>query len=150
MRELVNEVLHKLEPEIKYSIQAENLILGTGAHESMGWTKRKQMGGGPALGLFQMEPNTFNDIVNNYLRYHPNIVEKIKQIAKTNVLSSVDLINNDKLAICMCRVHYLRVPEPIPNDLPGWAKYWKKWYNTAKGKGTEQEFIKNYKRYIID
>jgi len=150
MRELVNEVLHKLEPEIKYSIQAENLILGTGAHESMGWTKRKQMGGGPALGLFQMEPNTFNDIVNNYLRYHPNIVEKIKQIAKTNVLSSVDLINNDKLAICMCRVHYLRVPEPIPNDLSGWAKYWKKWYNTAKGRGTEQEFIKNYKRYITD
>ena len=148
MRELVNEILTKLDPEIKYSLEAENLILGTGAHESMGWAKRKQMGSGPALGLFQMEPATFNDIVNNYLKYHPNIVAKIKQISRINVFSSVYLINNDALAICMCRIHYLRVTEPLPNNLPGWAAYWKKWYNTPLGKGTEQQFINDFNRYI--
>jgi len=96
-----------------------------------------------------MEPNTFNDICKNYLKYHPKIESKIKLICHVTVLSAVDLITNDKLAICMCRVHYLRCKEAIPNSIEGYAKLWKLRYNTIKGKGTEVEFIRNYSLHIL-
>ena len=33
--------------------------------------------GRPALGVFQMEPATHDDVWNNYLRYRPEIADKI-------------------------------------------------------------------------
>lgn len=131
-----------------YTPDSANLILGTIAQESAYGKYRKQLGNGPALGICQMESATFNDIVNNYLRYHPDIVERIKSVCHVTQLSAIDLINNDQLAVCMCRVHYLRVSEKIPWTIEGYAAYWKRYYNTIKGKGTEEEFIRNYKRYV--
>ena len=148
MRTLVNSVILKLEPEIPYNPDAENLIYGTIAQESQNGKYRVQLGGGPAKGICQMEPNTFNDIVNNYLKYHPAIADKIKQIAKISEFSPDYLVNNDALSICMCRVHYLRVNEKIPSTIEGYARYWKQYYNTPKGKGTEQEFIQHYGQFV--
>ena len=148
MRELIIDTLKKLEPEIKYSDDAVNLIEGTGAHESCGWKYRKQLGNGPALGLFQMEPATFNDICKNYLKYRPAIEAKIKQISHVSILSSIDLINNDRLAVCMCRVHYMRQKGAIPDSVEGYAEYWKDHYNTFIGDGTIEEFINNYQKYV--
>ncbi len=54
MRKLVNKVLKNLHPYIPYSEDAENLVLGTGAHESAGFEYTVQVGGGPALGKCQM------------------------------------------------------------------------------------------------
>ena len=51
-----------------YSLNAENLIMGTFAQES-NFKYVRQLGGGPALGYGQMEPATFNDIVVKFLRY---------------------------------------------------------------------------------
>jgi hypothetical protein len=149
MRKLVEDTLRLLEPEIKYTQDAANLLLGTAAQESAYGKFRKQIGGGPALGIFQMEPNTFKDIVENYLRYHKDIESKIKQICRVSVLNSIDLINNDRLAICFARVHYLRCKEAIPNTIEGYAQLWKKRYNTPLGAGTEKEFIYNYKFYVL-
>lgn len=49
----------------------------------------------------------------------------------------------------VCRLIYLRVSEKIPNDLAGMANYWKKYYNTSKGKGTPEKFIEAYERYVV-
>ena len=49
----------------------------------------------------------------------------------------------------MARMHYARVREKIPSDLTGWAGYWKRFYNTPQGKGTEEEFMYNYKQYVL-
>lgn len=148
MRQLVNSVLHVLQPEIKYSLDAENLILGTIAQESAYGKYRKQING-VALGIIQMEPKTFNDIVNNFLKYHKDIAEKIKQIAHINVFSSADLVSNDKLAICFCRLQYYRQKEAIPSTLNEQAAYYKKYYNTPLGKATIEQYIENYKRYVL-
>jgi hypothetical protein len=147
MFQLIDDTLKALRSVVKYNRDASYLVWGTGAHESMGWTKRRQMGGGPALGYWQMEPNTFKDIVENYLKYHPTIADRVKEICHISVFSPVDLLNNDKLAICMCRIHYLRVREPLPTTLDGMARYWKKYYNTEEGKGTIQEFLDDYYEY---
>ena len=49
---------------------AEELLLGTALQESR-LTYLHQLGGGPALGLFQMEPGTHDDIWTNYLWNRP-------------------------------------------------------------------------------
>ena len=147
MRNLVEQTLKEFG---YYSPDSANLVLGTIAQESTYGKRRKQLGNGPALGICQMEPATFNDIVKNFLKYHPAIEAKIKQVAHVQVLSAADMVSNDKLAICMCRAHYLRVNEKMPVNIEGYAAYWKKYYNTVKGKGTEAEFIRNYHLWVMN
>lgn len=132
-----------------YSKAAENLLMGTAAQESRLGTYIRQLGNGPALGIMQMEPATFNDIKNNYLHHRSELVSKILGISGCLRLMPEYLEWNMALAICMARIHYLRFPELIPVDLPGMAAYWKKYYNTPLGRGTEQEFIDNYNRYCV-
>ena len=147
MRKLVEKTLQDFG---YYTPDSVNLILGTIAQESAYGKYRKQLGNGPALGICQMEPATFNDICKNYLKYHPDITERIKSVCHINVLSAPDMVSNDQLAICMCRVHYLRQKGAIPTTIEGYAKYWKQYYNTPLGKGTETEFIRNYHLWVLN
>lgn len=146
MRKLVEDTLKSFG---YYTPDAANLILGTIAQESAYGKYRRQIGGGPALGIAQMEPNTFNDIVANFLKYRPYTFELIKKVCKVTELKAENLETNDKLAICMCRVQYLRFKNSIPTDLAGYAALWKFRYNTMNGKGTTKEFIANYKKYVL-
>ena len=136
-----------------WSPAAEDMVLGTAAQESGLGTYLHQVGG-PALGIYQMEPATHNDIWNNYLEYKPILRKQVEDMLGTSVhdIDSDDnsLIGNLYYATAMCRIHYLRVPEamPVHKDTKGYAAYWKKYYNTPLGAGTEQEFIDNYKRYV--
>ena len=126
-----------------------DLLLGTAAQESGFGTYLRQMGG-PALGVFQMEPATEKDIWINYLRHREDLCSKI--IVTTGVASpdEMQLAGNLLYQIAMCRIHYRRVREPLPEagDIPGLARYWKQHYNTPTGRGTEAEFIANYRRYV--
>ena len=145
LRNLITSVLKELN---LHSDNAVNLLMGTAAQESHLGKYRKQMGGGPALGIFQMEPATFNDIVNNYLRYKPELAARIERVARISRFKAEDIENNDLLAICMARVHYHRGREAIPSDLDGWARYWKRCFNTTLGKGTETGSIANSKKLL--
>jgi hypothetical protein len=49
--------------------------------------------------------------------------------------------------IIHCRLKYWRVPEKLPTTLEERAKYWKKWYNSGKGKGTESHYIEIVEAY---
>lgn len=137
-----------------YSEHATNLILGTIAQESRFGTYIKQLGTGPALGVCQMEPNTFKDISDNYLK-GPLMSKRLKLKMTIGSKCGVhnwrakEMVHNLKFAIALCRVHYLRRPEALPTDLVGYAAYWKRYYNTYLGAGTEEEFIRNYKEYVL-
>ncbi len=135
-----------------WSEEAEDLLMGTAAQESHMGTYIKQLSDGPALGIYQMEPATYKDIWENYLKYRGELVDDIFELCGN--LPVNDLIGNLYYATVMTRVHYLRVPEPLPSkdsityteDL---AHYWKNFYNTSLGKGTEKEFIDNYRKYVL-
>lgn len=146
LRNLVERVLIALD---LYTSSAAELVLGTIAQESQGGEYIRQIGGGPALGICQMEPATFRDIVDSCLRNKPELAKQVMSVAGVNALRSEYLEYNAALAIAMCRVHYLRVKEPIPGDLSSWAQYWKEHYNTRYGKGTTEEFISNYKKLVL-
>lgn len=132
-----------------YSESAVNLLLGTAAQESS-FGKYNHQIDGPALGVFQMEPATLRDLWENFLAYKEELCKTIEDeygyIDASNNLLQYDI----DYAIIMCRIHYLRVKERLPDadDIEGLAKYWKKYYNTYKGKGKVEEFIKNYNRYV--
>jgi len=139
-------------PELKrlglHTKAAENLIMGTAAQESRLGEYLVQLGNGPARGIFQMEKATEKDIWVNYIKYKPNIRDKILQITTTKTPYYMDeIIWNLRYAVAMSRIHYLRVKEKLPDhdDVGALARYWKKYYNTSLGRGTTEEFIKNYK-----
>lgn len=145
---VVRPVLMQLEPEIPYSKAAENLLVGTAAHESK-LTYLRQLGGGPAMGLYQMEPNTHVDIWDNYLAYNEALSSKVRSFASQRWPATglhEELITNLAYATAMARVHYWRQPQPMPDadDLTALSGYWKRWYNTYKGAGTTFQFIKHY------
>ena len=146
MRALVEDVLKCLGC---YSPEAANLVLGTIATESSYGRYRRQLGNGPALGIAQMEPATFNDIINNFLIYHRDIGNRVLNCAGVSEFNPADLIENDRLAIAMCRMQYYRRPVRLPYRIPDLAAMWKKYYNTPLGAGTVEEFLANYERYVI-
>lgn len=131
-----------------WSPDAVNLVLGTIAKESLYGRYRRQVRG-PALGIAQMEPATFEDIVDNFFRYHPDIEGRVMEVAGVDELNPEDLVENDVLSACMCRMQYYRFPDRIPSDVRGYALLWKKRYNTWMGKGTPEEFIECYAKYVV-
>lgn len=136
----LSEIKHDIiAPTLKeiglYSDTALNLLTGTGLVES-GFRVTAQSGGGPALGWFQMEPATYGDIWQNYLRYRPDLAVLIESIAGDKQPVVSDLQTNPRFAAAMCRVKYLRSPLPLPqNTAFNLCQYWKYVYNTELGKG---------------
>lgn len=128
-----------------YSVAAAELVLGTAIQESR-LTYIKQLGGGPALGLFQMEPATHDDIFTNWLIYRPDLLSRVRSMTVLRENPSLEMVWNMRYACAMCRIHYRRKREPLPpaGDRPGQAAYWKEHYNTHLGKGTEEEYIHNW------
>jgi hypothetical protein len=105
---------------------------------------------GPALGIYQMEPATHDDIHENFIRFDDGLRGKIKDynLMAMPIDAAHEMIGNLYYATAMCRIHYLRVPEPIPDYLGGQAQYWKTHYNSEKGAGTVQQYMNNWNRYV--
>lgn len=117
----------------------ERLVLGTALVEShAGYLK--QLGKGPALGLWQMEPATHDDIWDNFLKHDAKLSAKVFALGTSVSLTqgANELVGNLYYAAALCRVHYRRFKAPIPADSAGLAAYWKRWYNTPKGAGTAE------------
>ncbi len=126
---------------------AEELLLGTAIQES-DLVHRRQLSGGPGLGLYQMEPRTHNDIWANFLKYDPALAENISAFL-TSGNKLWNLQHNDAYATAMARMQYLRVTDGLPaaGNLTGQANYWKTHYNTIKGGGTESQYVRKWEYY---
>ena len=142
LRTLIRETLQSLD---RHSLQAENLLLGTACQESHCGTYIEQLGEGPALGIFQMEPATERDIWENYIVHRQSLQSAVASTCGRHEAGQW-LKYDLAYQICMARIHYLRVPKALPahDDIQGLAHYWKKYYNTNLGRGTEEEFIDNF------
>lgn len=147
-RSTIQKTLHDIG---LWSQSAEDIILGIGAQES-NYQYVQQIGGGPALGYWQMEPATHDDIWKNYLHYRAPLAGKIQTLLQGSPVSASAMVNNLPYAIGMARVKLLRAPEPFPlaGDIDGYADYWKKWWNTNGGAGTIDEFLNNWQKYIAN
>lgn len=133
-----------------WSQSAENLLLGTAAQESH-LTYIHQVDG-PALGIWQMEPATHDDIHLNYLQYNDSIRNKVLGYVFPKMSGVEQLSGNLYYGCAITRIHYLRVKEGLPahDDIEALGRYWKQYYNTKWGKGSVDEFVKNYLKFIGD
>lgn len=129
-----------------YSEDAARLVTATALAESgLRWVDQVTKGverPGPAYGLFQMEALTYHDHWDRFLIYKPDLSARIERMMIPGLKGLDQLHGNHYFAAVMCRVHYLRKPEPLPSggDLRAMGAYWKKYYNTAAGKGTVDGF----------
>lgn len=128
-----------------------SLVLGTCLHESH-LTYVVQIPNGPALGFGQMEPATHADLWANFLAYQPELANNVRRLAGFREQSSPpasELIGNANYAVAMVAVHYRRIKAKLPPNEPrALAEYWKKYYNTALGKGTVEQALPHFQKAI--
>jgi len=151
LTKIIEPVLCHLTTEIPYSKSAARLLLGTAIKESLNFKYRKQVGGGPAVGYFQMEPATHDDIWNNYLTFRSDLAKKVTALLTSpGANKHFELEHNDSYAAAMARVHYRRVPAKLPpfDDLSLMAAYWKQYYNTPLGKGVAHQYVTLWNTYV--
>lgn len=132
-----------------FSLAAERLVLGTAITES-NLEYIRQLGGGPARGLFQCEPQTHDDIWENYLRFNVPLMNKLRRLMIPGMDMLDQLYGNHFYAAAMCRIHYLRVKKslPQPNDAFGMAAYHKKYYNSVLGATDPAESVVHFQTAI--
>lgn len=141
---VVRKVLSFLDDEIPYSLGAEQLLVATAIQESR-LRALQQYGGGPARGVFQMEPPTFNDLFDNFLKHRIGLDAKVRALLAPWPTPLDQLRTNLLFAAAMARILYFRAPEPMPlaGDLEGMGQLYKKRYNTPLGAATVKQFIDN-------
>jgi len=124
-----------------YSEAAVNLMLGTALTESR-LSALMQYGGGPALGFFQIEPLTLDDIYKRYLQREDKkeLLGRVHQFMTARDIHE-QVISNLPFAVIMARVRYWMVPEALPayDDVEA----------LEPGSGTIQGFIENYNLHVL-
>lgn len=124
------------------------LDLGTGIQESK--LKYVRQIGGAALGYFQMEPFTFNDLFSRWLgpSSRQYIMDGLRMLTP-HPEDPESLVTCPQFAAAMCRVKYLSIPAIAPqaDDVAGMAAYYLKYYN-AGGKATTAQAVNSFKQAI--
>ena len=148
MLSVIKDTLSDLGPKYD-SDDATLLVYRTGLVESK-YQYLMQVGGSHiARGFFQCEPWVAVDLCNNYLKFRGGLMEKVASACRLDVSYFVEpsedewrdiLTTNIAAQIAICRLHYRRVPKPLPRTLKEHAVYWKAYYNTEKGAGTVDHF----------
>lgn len=128
-----------------WSQSAENLLMGTALTESS-LTYLKQIKG-PAIGFYQCEPETYGDVLS-YIKRDPEKVSVILDVCGFSYLPTIDALQwNLRYATMICRMHYWRIEEPLPDskNFADLAKYHKIYYNSMKGDTDISESINIFK-----
>ena len=140
---------------------ATNLLLGTAAQESH-FVYRRQIGFGDelrgAFGLWQVEPGSMKSSVSLLNRrpeflvasltflasYQHSLCALLRTYKIADIAGIMRFPAGDPMACLFARLHYLRVPAPIPDTIQAQADYWKRYYNTRLGKGTAKQYLDNW------
>ncbi|MFT9384827.1 MAG: hypothetical protein ABF553_09470 [Acetobacter orientalis] len=119
------------------TLSAQQGVLGIGNTESAGYRYIKQIGSGPALGFWQMEPATHDDAWANFIRFRPALQTALIGLLGGKGACAQRLADTPLYAAAMCRVQLYRAPMALPPayNATAWATFWKTYYNTNKGDG---------------
>ena len=152
-RESIRDIIRiSCQPLGMWSESAEELLLMTAAHESTGGMDLVQIGGGPALGLYQMEPNTLHDNYIKYFNYpgRKKLRDKIESVSGVKGPDLMHLQYNHIYSTIHARIKYWRDSEPLPayHDAWGLAVYAKRVFNSPGGKATPEKYYRAYKSLI--
>jgi len=96
-------------------------------------------------GLMQIDEGTWKDIQERpaLQKWHNRVVEAGgPDLRETDWSGAVNPLHSAIAA----RMKFLPIPEAIPNDKTDWPRYWKQYYNTNLGKGTEAKFARDMEK----
>ena len=141
-----------------WSQSAENLVLGTAAHESGNFRFIRQHPRGPARSFYQIEPATAADICRRFLADRPTLATTVAKACWPHLaqppmfkgLGQVDinrlLIEDWAFATLLCRLKYYmaKPPLPEPDDIPGMASYWGRHYQTDDNPVKNAQWAQSY------
>ena len=146
IKSIIDWTLKKID---MYSKDAAAMVYTTGMAESK-YKYLSQMGDGPAIGFFQLEPATMRDIMNNYVSYRKPILDSLKSLGYAEDDSEYRVKSNIALQVAFCRLKYISDPFPLPffSNTKDQAYYWKRVYNTELGKGTIEHFLEANKESV--
>lgn len=157
-RDVIRRTLREFEQVggAAYSEDAVTLLMMIAAHESGLGTYLRQIRG-PALGPFQMEPETLRDMYRTFIsvtrRYDFAVAYFVPSKKSLSTPDYIQLLETDlRYAIITARTFFVRFQEPIPTQgtgseqdhLKALAAYAKKYWNTVHGKATEEEYFLDY------
>jgi hypothetical protein len=124
------------------------LLLFTCSVESVGGTYIHQVNG-PALGIYQLEPATYNDIWTNWIKDKQGLKLQLLHNFNAPVMPDENrLIYDIRFATAMCAIFYSRVHENIPaSTFEAMWDYYKRYYNTSKGKADQEHAMNSWLRF---
>lgn len=132
-----------------WTVRREILVTGTALAES--GLRALHQEHGPALGFFQIEPVTHDDLVNRELAqpHNADLAFRIRALREFGD-PLLDLELNAAYGAAICALRYLTVLEEIPDvadpaaptdaELTALGDYWDRFYNRG-GKARAQEFV---------
>lgn len=134
-------------PYSDHQRSVEQLLIGTAAQESGGFLYLRQNSAGPALGLWEMEPDTFFDL---WRRCPLPLKDILRREAGSLDPQPEEMAWNHRFGAMMARLKYRddSLPLPVPGNVSGMAWAWKHGYNSAKGAGTVEQFVFSWRRYV--
>lgn len=144
LKRLTLAVLREAQFKDDTNLRATELLCMIAAHESGGCAYNWQVNG-PAIGPFQMEPATHDDIWLNFSKTAINYGLGLGFVNRP----AEYMARNWSYAIFMGRLFLLRVPESLPaaDDVLGMAEYAKRYWNTPLGKARAAQYADAYTRY---
>jgi hypothetical protein len=134
------------------TLNAEKLLMGTAAHESCGFIYIHQAPG-PAVSIYQIEPNTANLVFKRVINESNALSERYENLYQninSILIHGIDLVEqlhgNLYLATIIARLVFWFDPKPLPTDPRDMAEYYKRVYNTEKGKATSAQWLAAYRK----
>lgn len=152
-----------------YSKDAVKALLMIFAHESKGCKHIKQIGGGPALGVSQIEPDSHDDVwreggsiwanalsmgiitESNYNRFklerrnrNNKSTEEYNAIVRKLHPSANRLMYDTRYVVFMTRQKLFMDSGKLPSDLKEMSKYLKRVWNSNSGAADELSYYRDY------
>lgn len=148
LRSIIRFTLEQME---MHSPTAEELLLGTAAHESHLGRRLIEYPGGPARGLYQMDPAAEAEIWQKYIS-PKGYVAHIRDLTGVDRPSVLNLQFNLIYSTAMACLRYHRTNEylPAPGDLPALADYWDRHWNRYQDDVFPAQFILDYRRFVLN
>ena len=145
LRHVISLTLNEFYPRVNSSSAVELLMLTAANESNLGEYLYQDDGDvdiepNLAAGAFQIEPKTYLDIVNRVI---------LPKHRSFKVIPHKELITDIKTSIIVARMKYWPFPQPLPNkdDSVGIAHYYKKYYNTSRGKANIRVALQKYYKY---
>jgi len=119
-----------------------HLMLSETAQQETRYGEALDYSWGVGVGIMQFDLGGFDDTKNRTSKENKDLIKKVYDI-DIDKTSLDNLRYSPLLSTIYARLFYLLRPGAIPTTLEGRAQYWKTYYNSIKGKGTVEEYIKN-------